>query len=222
MAHAKTAAAPAIPNHSAILNQLYATGAFDLSTRDGGAVYVRAAYDTLRAIDPRFFLLRKSAGRTHVVDVFGERHGADAVLFLETPTRGIAIDLISNSATAKAAPGWMPDKYKEGAQKGQLAYRYTTKDAYAPVYDPIAPPLPPVTPAAQPTIHYHQFVFTDSRLIARAWLSKNPTTINPDDVSGSIQHIFEKAMELAYRLLADRKPVRQVLGEIGVNPDEIL
>lgn len=67
---------------------------------------------------------------------------------------------------------------------------------------------------ARPT--YQQFVFDHARMYARAWLSVN--AIDPNDVQGQ----FEKAMELAWRALVDEKPPRQVLTEIGVNPDDHL
>lgn len=64
---------------------------------------------------------------------------------------------------------------------------------------------------------YHSFVFNEIRTIGRAWLDTNP---QPDPVN--VEFLFEKIGEMSWRRLVDNKPIRQILTEIGVNPDDYI
>ena len=127
----------AIPKLKAIIEQVYGDGSYDLSTLEGCGAFTRACSVRVYAEDPRFVMLKKSAGRTHVVDAKGRRHAADALLFLENG-EGTSIDIIGKSRTADAKPSWTPD----------TVVRYTADDGFAPDYtadvtEPDDPPAPP-------------------------------------------------------------------------------
>ena len=64
---------------------------------------------------------------------------------------------------------------------------------------------------------YDQFVFQDSRMYARAYLQ-----MNPDMFVGDIEHSWEKCSDFLWRAIVDGKSQRQILTEIGVNPDDYL
>lgn len=124
-----------IPNLKHIVQRVYDDGDFDLETLEGCGVFVRACAGPLRRADANVVMLKKSSGRTHVVDAKGRRHGADAVLYLDG-NRGISIDIIGKSRTPDAKPAWTVD----------TKWRYTEADGFVPDYE-IAEPLPsPGTP----------------------------------------------------------------------------
>jgi hypothetical protein len=121
----------AIPKLKAIVEQVYRDGTYDLSTLEGCGAYTRDCCVMLHAEDPRFVMLKKSAGRTHVVDAKGRRHGADAVLFLDQG-KGTSVDIVGKSRTPEAVPAWTPDS----------KVRYTAADGFVPDYRSAPPPLP--------------------------------------------------------------------------------
>ena|SRR5687767_496796 len=118
----------AIPKLKTIVEQVYRDGSYDLSTLDGCGAFTRACAVRVYAEDPRFVMLKKSEGRTHVVDAKGRRHAADALLFLENG-KGTSIDIIGKSRTADAKPSWTPD----------TVVRYTAADSFVPDYTADAP-----------------------------------------------------------------------------------
>lgn len=63
---------------------------------------------------------------------------------------------------------------------------------------------------------YNKFVFDEIRRIGRAWTDKNLTEYDKLD----IEQLFEKIGEMSWRRLVDNKSVRQILEEIGVNPED--
>jgi hypothetical protein len=113
----------AIPKLKALIEQVCHDGSYDLSTLDGCGAFTRACAMRVYAEDQRFVMLKKSAGRTHVVDSKGRRHAADALLFLENG-KGTSIDIIGKSRTADAKPSWTPD----------TVVRYTAADGFVPDY----------------------------------------------------------------------------------------
>ena len=118
-----------IPNLKSIVLAVHARGGWDLTTLAGCGAFTRACAVELHKADTRIVMLKKSAGRTHVVDSTGRRHAADAVLFLDAG-KGTSVDLIGNSRTPRAKPSWTPDS----------VMRYTTADGFAPDYDDGGPP----------------------------------------------------------------------------------
>lgn len=130
----------ALPDFRSIVEQVFEGGTYNLTNLQGGGVFTQAVAKAVNAKDPRFKLLKKSTSRTHVLDPKGRPVGADALLFVEAPGRAIAVDIIGSSASPKAKPAWTWDRYKEGAQKGQLAYRYDETDAVEPDFDVTDPP----------------------------------------------------------------------------------
>lgn len=126
----------AIPKLKHLIEQVYREGTYDLSSLEGCGVFTRDCAVRLYAEDPRFVMLKKSAGRTHVVDSKGRRHAADAVLFLENG-KGTSVDIIGSSRTPQAKPAWTPDS----------KVRYSDADAFVPDY---AAPTPPPAPQPDP------------------------------------------------------------------------
>jgi hypothetical protein len=125
----------AIPKLKSVIQQVYREGLYQLHTLEGCGEFTRQCAVRLYDSDPRFVMLKKSSGRTHVVDEKGRRHAADAILFLEHG-KGTSVDIIGNSRTPEAEPAWTPDKKA----------RYTPADAFVPDYDEVivAPPPPPI------------------------------------------------------------------------------
>jgi hypothetical protein len=122
----------AIPKLKHIVEQVFRDGTYDLSTLEGCGAYTRDCCVMLHAEDPRFVMLKKSAGRTHVVDAKGRRHGADAVLFLDQG-KGTSVDIVGKSRTPEAVPAWTPDSKA----------RYTAADGFMPDYHSVpAPDVP--------------------------------------------------------------------------------
>lgn len=126
-----------IPSLKHLVQRVYDDGDFELSTLEGCGAFTRACAGPLHRADARIVMLKKSAGRTHVVDGNGRRHAADAVLLLESG-KGISIDIIGSSRTPQAKPAWTVDK----------KWRYTDKDAFVPDYEAKPEPLP--TPGEPP------------------------------------------------------------------------
>lgn len=140
----------AIPNFKNIVEQVYRSGSYDLTTLEGCGAFTRACAGPVHDADPRIVMLKKSAGRTHVVDSKGRRHAADALLLVENG-KGVSIDIVGNSRTPKATPSWTVDKYADGANKGQIAWRYTAADGFVPDYSDEPTPIPdPGEPAPNP------------------------------------------------------------------------
>ena len=124
----------AIPKFKTLVEGVYAAGRYDLSTLEGCGAFTRACSVAVYKIDTRIVMLKKSAGRTHVVDAKGRRHAADALLFLENG-KGTSIDIIGSSRTPQAKPAWTPDSQ----------VRYGAADGFVPDYED-APPVPPADP----------------------------------------------------------------------------
>jgi len=141
-----------VPELKHIVEKVYARGGFTLSTLDGCGEFTRACTRQVYAVDKRFMLLRKKASRTHVVDSKGRLHGADVVLFVESPSKAIAVDIIASSASPEARPSWGPERDKTTKKP---IYRYTAADALPPDADaepdpdPHTPDKPPVPPVPQ-------------------------------------------------------------------------
>ena len=134
----------AIPSFRHIVEQVQASNQFPIQTLNGCGQLTRASAGPIHAADKRFVMLKKKASRTHVVDGKGRLHGADVLLFVESPTRAIAIDIIGSSASPDAKVAWTPER--DNKQAGRpLIYRYTAADGFAPDYED-APPVPPVDP----------------------------------------------------------------------------
>lgn len=66
-------------------------------------------------------------------------------------------------------------------------------------------------------VNYTEFVFDEIRTIGRAWLDTNP---QPDPIN--VEFLYEKIGEMSWRRLKDNKSVRQILMEIGVDPNDYL
>lgn len=121
----------AIPKLKHIVEQVYREGTYTLSSLEGCGQFTRDCAMRVHAEDRRFVMLKKSAGRTHVVDTKGRRHAADALLFLENG-KGTSVDIIGSSRTPDAKPAWTPDS----------KVRYGAKDGFVPDY--VAEPKPDI------------------------------------------------------------------------------
>ena len=138
----------AIPNFRGLIDRVYARGGWNLSNVAGCGAFTRAVAVEAHKDDPRFVMLRKKASRTHAVDAKGRLHGADALLFVESASKAIAVDIIGSSASPDAKPSWTPEK---DPKTKQLIYRYTAADGFAPDYGSVTPPKPEEPPAEPPT-----------------------------------------------------------------------
>ncbi len=69
---------------------------------------------------------------------------------------------------------------------------------------------------------YEKFVFDEIRRIGRAWRSQNPHEFPQGLSEEDAVHLFEKIGDMSWRRLADKKPMRQIMEEIGVNPGDFL
>jgi hypothetical protein len=120
-----------IPKLKHIVEQVYREGTYTLESLEGCGQFTRDCAVKLYEEDPRFVMLKKSAGRTHVVDAKGRRHGADAVLFLDQG-KGTSVDIVGKSRTPEAVPAWTPDSKA----------RYTVADGFVPDYRSVPTPVP--------------------------------------------------------------------------------
>ena len=137
-----------IPNFRHIVEQVQAANHFQIQSLNGCGQLTRASAVPIHKADKRFVMLTKKASRTHVVDSKGRRHGADVLLFVESPSKAIAIDIIGSSASPDAEVAWTPER--DNTQAGRpLIYRYTAADGFAPDYD--AEPEPEPEPE-EPTV----------------------------------------------------------------------
>jgi hypothetical protein len=127
----------AIPNFRGIVDRVYARGGWNLTNLQGCGAFTRAVGVEAHADDKRFVMLKKKASRTHAVDSKGRLHGADVLLFVESSSKAIAIDIIGSSASPDAKPAWTPEKVD-----GKPFYRYTAADGFAPDYGSVTPPKP--------------------------------------------------------------------------------
>lgn len=126
----------AIPKLKAIVEQVYQEGSYDLTTLEGCGVFTRACAMRVYEADKRIVMLKKSSGRTHVVDSKGRLHAADALLFLENG-QGTSIDIVSKSRTPDAKPSWTID----------TVVRYKTTDGFVPDYKQDVPDEPQDPPS---------------------------------------------------------------------------
>lgn len=103
LAHAPTEVPPvSVPDYSADVRALFATDAFNLTTKDGCGIFTDACARMLKAKDVRFGHLIKKPGQNQY-----DGHAVDAVLYLsDTPGQSVAVDLISASETPEAKPSW--------------------------------------------------------------------------------------------------------------------
>jgi hypothetical protein len=139
-----------IPSFRHIVEQVQAANQFKLHTLNGCGELTRASAVPIHKVDKRFVMLKKKASRTHVVDSKGRLHGADVLLFVESPSKAIAIDIIGSSNSPDAKVAWTPerDKTKPG---NQFIYRYTAADGFAPDYE-VAPEPEPEPEPEEPTV----------------------------------------------------------------------
>lgn len=91
-----------VPDFSADVAALFATDAFNLSTKDGCGIFTDAVARLLKSKDARFGHLKKNPGQNQY-----DGHAVDAVLYLsDTPGQSVAVDIIFSSETPEAKPSW--------------------------------------------------------------------------------------------------------------------
>lgn len=117
-----------VPNDFPIVQQVYATGRYNLATHDGQAAFVDAVVLALHAKDAKWGHLKKHPGQTQI-----HGHGEDSALYLsDTPGQSCAVDFISGAGTAGARPGWIVD-----------TPRYSASDWLDPTTHSVKPVEPP-------------------------------------------------------------------------------
>lgn len=117
------------PNDRAVVEAVYATGLYNLSTHDGQAAFVDASVAALHAKDARWGHLKKSGAQTQI-----HGHAEDAALYLsDTPGQSQAVDFIAGAGSSGASVGWQSD-----------TPRYSASDWFSPVGHVGSTPIPPV------------------------------------------------------------------------------
>jgi hypothetical protein len=123
-----------VPNHFDVVQLVFQTGNFDLSTHDGCGLFTEACARELFKGDPNFGHLKKRPAQNQY-----NWHAVDAVLYRPT---GQSIDLVAASESPDARPAWQED-----------IPRYSDADWYAPdvTPGPVDPPVPVPVPVPTPT-----------------------------------------------------------------------
>lgn len=132
-----------VPNDRAVVEALFATGRYTLTTHDGQAVFVDDAVAALHAKDPKWGHLRKRPGQTNI-----HLHAEDAALYLsDVPGQSTAVDFIGGAGGPTPSITWGLDQP-----------RYSPSDWWNPV-EHTGPPPPvcpicPTCPICKPTPPY--------------------------------------------------------------------
>src|SRR5262245_22548637 len=105
-----------VPNHFGIVQQVYASQPYDLSTKIGtGGFAIVDFAKALHAVDPHYGLLRKRPGQNQWPLQNG--HAVDNVLYLSLiPGQSTAIDLVRASESTAASLWWSPDTPRYSAE----------------------------------------------------------------------------------------------------------
>ena len=94
-----------VPNHRSTIDDLFATGRYDLSTHSGQAAFVDDCVAALHQRDARWGFLRKTGSGKHI-----HGHSEDGALYLsDTPGQSQHVDFIANAGAPNASPGWSVD-----------------------------------------------------------------------------------------------------------------
>lgn len=128
------------PNDFPVVQAVYATGQYDLSTHDGVCAFTEAVVIALHAKDAKWGHLKKHAGQTQC-----SGHAEDAALYKDSPLPGTlqAVDFVAGAGAPGARPAWQPD-----------TPRYSEQDWYAPSGVPGPTPIPTPPPN---TVPYHPY-----------------------------------------------------------------
>jgi hypothetical protein len=106
-----------VPNHFSMVQAVYDTGAFDLTTHDGQAAFVDAVVLALHIEDPRWGHLKKRPEQTNI-----HGHAEDSALYLsDTPGLSQAVDFIGGAGGPNPRIQWNVD-----------LPRYSKADWFAP------------------------------------------------------------------------------------------
>jgi hypothetical protein len=97
--------ATSVPNDFPIVQAVYATGLYDLTTHEGQAAFVDQVVIELHAKDARWGHLKKNPGQTQI-----HGHAEDAALYL-SPNEGqsTAVDFVAGAGGSNPTPAWQPD-----------------------------------------------------------------------------------------------------------------
>lgn len=110
-----------VPNDYPVVQQVYNSGHYDLTTKIGCGLFIEDAAYALHQVNSRWGHLKKPnslGGVNH-----WNHHGVDVVCYLsDTPGQTTAVDLIKAGESSAAEIGWNPDEP-----------RYQSDDWYAPV-----------------------------------------------------------------------------------------
>ncbi len=113
------------PNHQSIVERVYASGSYDLSTREGCGTLVEASCVDLHKADARWGHLKKSAGQTNY-----NGHSHDGCLYLDDlPGQSVHVDFIAH---AEAKPPYTQQNPAPKITWGPDIPRYSKSDWYAP------------------------------------------------------------------------------------------
>lgn len=125
-----------VPNDKAVVDAVFASGQYDLTTHDGQAAFVDAAVLALHKHDAKWGHLKKQPNQTNI-----HLHAEDAALYLSsTAGQSQAVDFIGDAGGSNPSIVWGVDMP-----------RYSKSDWLDPdEHGGTAPKLPPVCPVCPP------------------------------------------------------------------------
>lgn len=115
-----------VPNHEAVIHQVYTSGSWSFTTIEGYGLFTEACVSALHGVDARWGHLRKNPGQTQY-----NGHAANAALYLsDAPGQSQAVDFIRLELPPPPTPTlrWLVDEP-----------RYSASDWFAP--EPVTPCL---------------------------------------------------------------------------------
>ena len=93
------------PNGFPVVQQVYATGAFDLTSHDGQAAFTDAVVCALHQSDNRWGHLKKHPGQTQI-----HGHAEDSALYHHAAGLLQSVDFVGSAGSSSAHPAWTPDQ----------------------------------------------------------------------------------------------------------------
>lgn len=95
-----------VPDHSAIIDELFETGHYTLTTHEGLAAFVDACVIALHSQDHNWGHLKKKPGQTQI-----HGHAEDAALYKKPDGTAQAVDFVSGAGGPNPQPGWHVDTF---------------------------------------------------------------------------------------------------------------
>lgn len=147
-----------VPDHRAVVEQLFRTGHYNLKTHDGLAAFADAAVLALHAHDSNWGHVIKRGTQTNI-----HGHGEDSALYKLPNNMAHAVDFIEGARGDNPKPGWGPDPVAYYKHSDWL----DPVDHDGPASPPPAPPPPPAVLEFPPRDYVGEFfVLLDAKYMA--------------------------------------------------------